>query len=226
MYPYFHFTLRIINCVSGPPKTVRRGGRAKRPYELGKRLAQSDGKRRAILSAARNVLASKGFLEFTMDGLARDSGVTRQTVHNLFGTKTELLEAVFDQLAAEGGMEGMRRVMQESDPKRTAMAFAEVFSNFWSKDRLLLRRIHGIGAMDPEFAGALAARNRRRWMAATRGFERLGLQEDAIARLYALTSFEFFDVLAEASGEQRAGELVGGMVQRELGVGPSASSGD
>lgn len=157
-------------------------------------------------------------MELTMDELARASGVTRQTVHNLFGTKTELLEDLFDQLAMEGGLQAMQQVMTESDARRMATAFAEVFSGFWSKDRLLLRRIHGIAAIDPEFASTLAARNRRRWLAGARVIKRLGLKEEAVTRLYALTSFEFFDVLAEVNGEKGAAEVVVDMVRKEMGI--------
>jgi AcrR family transcriptional regulator len=191
-------------------KSAEKTGAAKRTYDSGKRLALSHRKRTAILVAARKQLAARGYLELTMDGLAQASRVTRQTVHNLFGTKSGLLEALFDELARDGGMEGMRRVMQEPDPGPMLTAFAEIFSAFWSRDRLLLRRIHGIAAIDPEFASALTARNQRRWLAATRVMERLGRSgsDQEAAKLYALTSFEFFDVLAEVSGETAAKDIV------------------
>jgi len=48
-------------------------------------------------------------------------------------------------------------------------------------------------------SSVLAARNRRRWMAATRIVSRIGLRDAKphTVRLHALTSFEFFVVLAE-----------------------------
>ncbi|MBV8673871.1 MAG: helix-turn-helix transcriptional regulator, partial [Acidobacteriaceae bacterium] len=100
----------------------------KRPYELGRRLEQSDRKRAAILAAARKHLESTGMVELTMDALARESGVTRQTVHNLFGTKSGVLEALFDQLALDAGMERMRIVMQQSEPGPMLSGFVEVFT--------------------------------------------------------------------------------------------------
>ena len=178
----------------------------KRPSELGKRLEQSDRKRAAILTAARQHLESSGMVELTMDALARKSGVTRQTVHNLFGTKIGVLEALFDQLAIDAGMERMRIVMQQSELEAMLAGFVEVFSDFWAKDRVLIRRIHGIAAIDPEFGSAVEARNRRRLMAATRIVDRITAGTDAqrktekIAALWALTSFEFFDAVAEGCG--------------------------
>lgn len=191
---------------------------AKRPYNLGRRLVQHESKRLAVLGAARHQLAAQGFPELSMEGIAREARVTRQTVYNLFGTKTDLLEALFDQLAQEGGMGQMHGVMQESDPSRMLAAFVQVFCGFWSRDRMLLRRIHGIGAIDPEFAGVLAMRNQRRWMAATRIVSRLGLRdaERNVAMLHALTSFEFFDVLAEHCGEGQIQGLISETVQKAL----------
>jgi AcrR family transcriptional regulator len=179
----------------------------KRPYALGRRLELSDHKRVAILAAARTQLAANGYLHLTMDTLARESGVTRQTIHNLFGTKAGVLEALFDQLALDGGMERMRNVMQQTNTESMLASFVEVFADFWSRDRLLIRRIHGIAAIDPEFGAAVEARNRRRRMAAARIVDQWsdGGRDPAektrrIATLYALTSFEFFDALAEGCG--------------------------
>jgi AcrR family transcriptional regulator len=184
----------------------------KRPYFLGKRLALSNRKRTAIIATARAQLESNGFLRLTLDGLARETGVTRQTIHNLFGSKSGLLEALFDQLALDGGMHRMREVMQQTDAKAVLPAFVKVFTDFWSKDRLFIRRIHGIAAIDPEFGAAVEARNRRRQAAAARVVDRMtsrdgekDVQKKAqrIAALYALTSFEFFDALAESCGNAK-----------------------
>jgi len=198
----------------------------KRPYTLGKRLENSGHKRAAILEAARSQLEANGFLQLTMDSLARESGVTRQTVHNLFGTKTGVLEALFDQLALDGGMERMGAVMQRTDIEAMLAGFVDVFAGFWAKDRLLLRRIHGIAAIDPELGAVLEARNRRRQTAATRVVDQLSRRsggnetEDRtqrIATLDALTSFEFFDALAKSCGkEEDPARLVLEMVKKAL----------
>ena len=197
----------------------------KRPYEMGKRLKASDHKRLAILKSARKQLESNGFLQLTMESLAKESGVTRQTVHNLFGTKSAVLETLFDQLAVVGGLERMREVMQQPNPEIMLSTFVEVFTDFWTKDRLLIRRIHGIAAIDPEFGEAVAARNKRRQIAASRIIDRLSKREGAredeqaqrTATLYALTSFEFFDALAESIGSTTtAASLVSDLVKRSL----------
>ncbi len=101
-----------------------------------------------------------------------------------------------------------------------------VFTDFWSKDRLFIRRIHGIAAIDSELGRALEARNQRRLDAASRVVNRvcgenvLAGQEDKtrkITALYALTSFEFFDILTEASGSvEDAAQQVLTLVTREF----------
>lgn len=197
----------------------------KRPYSLGKRLEQSDLKRAAILATVREQLEAKGFSSLTLDGVARESGVTRQTIYNLFSTKTGLLEALFDQIALDAGMARMRNVMQAADAASMLAGFVGIFCTFWTKDRLLIRRVHGIAAIDPEFSAVIVARNQRRRFAATRVVEMLDRRsgrdaagkEQRIAVLHALTSFEFFDALAESLGSvDDAARLLPGIVDRTL----------
>ena len=122
----------------------------------------------------------------------------------------------------------MREVMQQPNPEVMLLAFVDVFTGFWTRDRMVIRRIHGIAAIDPEFGEVVAARNRRRQMAATRvvdqlrkrkGYSGSSGQEAShqLAMLYSLTSFEFFDALAESTGDTTAAAaLVSTLVKRSL----------
>ena len=182
-----------------------------------------------MLEAARAQLALGGYANLTMDSLARESGVTRQTVHNLFKTKTGVLEALFDQIAVEGGMAQMARVMggmarSETSPEMLLEGFVRIFTGFWSRERLLIRRIHGIAAIEPELGTLIEARNQRRRMAAMHIVRRVELNDAKangrgrrVAALYALTSFEFFDVYVESAGSlQEAADGVLALVKRAL----------
>ncbi len=192
----------------------------RRPYELGKRLEQMEESRAAILRAARSQLEANGYRHLTMGWLAAESGVTRQTIHNLFGTKAGVLDALFDLIALDGGMESMRNVMTLPSTEAMLEGFVEVFCRFWSSNRMLLRRIHGIGAIDPEFGTVIEARNARRYGAARRIVSRMGggdLMERASA-LTALTSFEFFDALAgNLRDEKRAAAVALDLARKMLG---------
>lgn len=202
-----------------------------RPYTLGERQKESDRKRTKILASARAQLESSGFVEFALESVARQSGVTRQTIYNLFGSKTGLLEALFDAIAVDGGMQRMRMVMQQADAESALGGFVGVFCNFWKKDRLLIRRIHGIAAIDPEMGAVVQARNQRRQVAAARILQLLDAvgvrrspeqQSQRASALYALTSFEFFDVLSESCGStDQAARLVSLLVEKAL-RGPSS----
>jgi AcrR family transcriptional regulator len=182
----------------------------KRSYDLGKRLEQMDATRAAILRTARAQLEENGYRQLTMASLAAESGVTRQTIHNLFGTKAAVLEAIFDLIALDSGMQQMREVMMLPPGEAQLARFVAIFCGFWTKNRLLLRRVHGIASIDPEFGTVLEARNRRRLMAATRIVERMGKEntEHCAAMLAAITSFEFFDTLAETSGSEAKAETM------------------
>lgn len=184
----------------------------RRPYELGKRLESMDQTRAVVLQAAREQLESRGYRQMTMGSLAADSGVTRQTIHNLFGTKSAVLEALFDVIALDGGMERMREVMTQPSPEAMLVGFVEVFCRFWAGNRVLIRRVHGIGAIDPEFEAVIQARNHRRYTAALRIVGQISSDQDVqeqAAALTALTSFEFFDALSENfPSEQRATGIV------------------
>lgn len=179
---------------------------SKRPYELGKRLEQMDQSRAAILRAARMQLEANGYRQLTMASLAAESGVTRQTIHNLFGTKAAVLEALFDLIALDGGMQEMRDVMTADSAETMLRRFVEVFCHFWAANQILIRRIHGIGAIDPEFGEVIEKRNRRRFGAATRIVSRFGIKKEVqqrAATLTALTSFEFFDAFTGTVDEKQ-----------------------
>ena len=198
----------------------------RRPYELGRRQEASDRRRDAVLTAAREQLERSGLSDVTMDSLAKAAGVTRQTIHNLFGTRSALLEALFDRLAADAGMGRMREVFAAPDGDTALVRMVEVFTQFWSGQRMILKKIRAIAALEPDFGAAVKARDARRQGIAARVVERLSargpeMDEEErgrkIACLVALTSFEFFDAMAESCGDQeKAAEWLGGLVRKAV----------
>lgn len=181
-------------------------------------------KRRQILLAARELILSEQALAgFTVDGVAKQARVARATVYNQFGNRTGLLEALFDDLAAQGGMLGLAEVFQLADPLAALDAFIRVFGGFWASERLLIRRLHALSVLDPGLRTAEGDRNQRRRMGLRRLVSRLrGSADDEalVSQLYALTSFAFFDQLAGES--QTPLEVVAQVQQaarRLLGMG-------
>src|SRR5258707_8049139 len=79
----------------------------KRPYSLGVRQQLSDESKQRSLDAARDLLADTKADTFGMQEIAVRAGITRQTLYNLFGSRTKLIEAVFDDLSQPRGMHRM-----------------------------------------------------------------------------------------------------------------------
>jgi AcrR family transcriptional regulator len=178
-----------------------------RPYTVGKRKEASDDARKRCVEAANALLADSNTPDLKMEDVARRAGITRQTIYNLFGSKTELIEAVFDDLARTGGMEGMAAAMQQRDPEARLSAMVMTFARFWAASRTTTRHIRAMAATDLDLRGAIRARDERRRMACQhvlRGFgQTLPTNVDQSLRvdlLWTITSFEFFDMLA---GEHR-----------------------
>jgi AcrR family transcriptional regulator len=178
-----------------------------RPYTLGKRKEASDEARKHCIEAASALLADSHTPNLKMEEVARRAGITRQTIYNLFGSKTELIEAVFDDLVRTGGMEGMPAAMQQRDPEARLSAMVMTFVRFWAASRTITRHIRAMATTDLDLGNAIRARDERRRMACQhilRGFVQIistdGDQSLRVDLLWTITSFEFFDMLA---GEYR-----------------------
>jgi AcrR family transcriptional regulator len=192
-----------------------------RPYRLGRRKAASEQTRERILAAARELLASPGGLSgFTIDAVAKQAGVARMTVYYQFGSKSGLLEALCDALAIRGGIQQMSNVYREPNPLAALDQFIAVFGGFWESDRLVIRRLSSLGALDPELERVLQGRAERRRQHASALVGRLtetfgrpaaASFHEAVAILQTLTSFETFDSLA---GPARGPLAVVPVVQR------------
>jgi AcrR family transcriptional regulator len=67
----------------------------------GNRYGRSELARQAVLEAADDLLAAKGFAGVTMEGIAASAGVAKQTVYRWWSSKTDVLVDAFLQDAAE-----------------------------------------------------------------------------------------------------------------------------
>jgi AcrR family transcriptional regulator len=175
-----------------------------RPYRLGKREQAVGQSRRRILDAARDELRAAGaYPGFTVDAVARRADVARATVYYQFGSKTGLLEAVCDDLAEAGGMTDLASVFTSPSPDAAIRGFITALAGFWAADRVVLRRLRALAALDPEVGAVIATRDQWRREGLTVLTDRLPAgtgpaADQAVQVLYALTSFETFDTLAGA----------------------------
>jgi AcrR family transcriptional regulator len=177
-----------------------------RPYRLGRREAESEKTRARILAATRRLLLRpRGLAEFSIDAVAREAGVARMTIYHRFKSKRGLLEGLFHDLAARGKMSDLAGAFRQTDPLAALTEFIAVFTRFFTSGRLVLRRLHGQGVLDPELGQALSEREEWRReglrVLVKRIAEKPGLPEwasfdDVVDLLFTLTSFETFDALA------------------------------
>lgn len=190
-----------------------------RPYRLGQRQATTEQTRMRIINACRELLmAEHGFTHFSMELVARQADVARMTVYHQFGSKTGLLEALCDSLAANGGMEQMASAFRQSEPREALKQYITIFGRFWSADRLVTRRLRALAALDPEFEQVIRQRDEWRRRGVRTLLERITAERNrsntatldaAITVLSTLIGFETFDSL---TGPDRSPEDVADLV--------------
>jgi AcrR family transcriptional regulator len=199
-----------------------------RPYDLGRRQQASALTRARILEATRDLLRSGGGQGFTVDAVARRAGVARMTVYYQFGSRAGLLEALFDSLAGRGGMERLAGVFRLPTALEALDGLLGVFCGFWASDRLVIRRVRALGALDADFERSLHARDegRRRAVrtilgrvAGEHGRPGAESMDEAVDVLLLLSGFETFDALA-VPGRDVAGvtSLLQRLARAALGV--------
>ena len=166
------------------------------------RRASADETRARIVAAARELLSTPGGIgAFRVDAVAERAGVSRMTIYNQFGAKTGLIEAVFDSLAVvRVGVARLVAALALDDVEATLAAFVATFAEVWQADRLVIRRLQGLAALDPEFAAVWEAREARRREGMREIARRAGAPdaEAATAALYAVVSPEGFEAMAGA----------------------------
>jgi AcrR family transcriptional regulator len=172
-----------------------------RQYQMGKRREQvAEGRRRALDAARALLRDSDSYTAFTVDAVAKRADMARATVYYQFGSKTGLLEAVCDDMAESGGMSGLAGAFTQPDIEAALREFITVFGRFWAVDRIVMRRLRALAALDPEVETVIAARDdrRRTGLAVLAGRADPALTADSpiVRVLYTLTSFETYDTLA------------------------------
>ena len=186
-----------------------------RSYSSPVRAAAAAEKRERVLQAAMQFLReSDSAANFSLEMVAKLSGVTRLTVYNQFGSRRGLMEAVFDEIALRGQMGRLRHVREQADPREGLDQLVQICCEFWSSDPAL-RHIYDAMAPDQEFAQALTARNERRRQLIASLVEkvagkgtRVQPRRDAVDLIFALTGFAMFRQLAEGRSASEVSVLI------------------
>jgi len=207
----------------------------KRPYHSPKRERQARQTREQIVGAARRLFARDGFAKTTVEAIAREAGVSTQTVYASVGSKRGIVLALLDRMEIEGGNEELRRELAASkDPRRQLRAIVRFNRRLFERGRDVLDVVMATRAdADVEAFGRAGEARRRegqaRWVRAwsEAGVLRADLDEgEAADVLWALTGPELYWLFAVNSGwsGSKFEEWLFGTLESQL-FGETSSSG-
>ena len=195
----------------------------KRHYVSSVRAAAATEKRDRVLDAATRWLRENvSIATFSLEAVAKAAGVTRLTVYHQFGSRRGLLEAVFDEIARQGGLSRIEQAMAMTDPRAALDRLVEIFCHFWSWDAAI-GRLEQAMSIDPEFAEVLTERNQRRRKALEILVTRLSgrnaspvARQDAVDMIFALTSYPMYATLRGNRASDEACRLIKSACGRAL----------
>jgi AcrR family transcriptional regulator len=104
-----------------------------RPYRSELREQQADGTRARILDAALRVMA-RGIAGLSVPEVAREAGVSVPTVYRHFGTKDELLAAVYPHVARRVGLDTVPDPVTLDELRVAARAYFDRLANYSALD--------------------------------------------------------------------------------------------
>src|SRR5262249_35571378 len=139
-----------------------------------------------------------------------------------------LLEAVFDQKAASGGLHRIAEAMSGADPHAGLREIVSIFCDFWSNDPGAIARLMAAGATRPGVDARRRGGNERRRHLLVVLVGRIAegstskARNDLVDVLFALTSFPFFAQLTTGGRSRDAAcrliqDLASDAVGRALG---------
>src|SRR5215469_3995700 len=181
----------------------------RRRYRSAVRDEAASENRARVLATAIRLLGTPELSAISMDAVAKAAGVTRLTVYNQFGSRSALLEEIFDELARRGDLARIPEAMAMPEPRAALRRLIGIYSDFWGSDPAV-DRLNRTASMDEEFATALAARHQRRRKALSVLVQRLAqaghlaAENSATATdvLFALTSPDFYRTLSTGRRKQ------------------------
>jgi len=151
---------------------MNENARPTRRYDAPRRQAQAARTRTKIIEAARLAFLDQGYAGATIPRIASDAGVAVETVYRSAAGKAGLLEAAV-QAALAGGVERadvpveerpvLRRVIEETDPRRQLAAYAATQPGVWSRVGPLLRVLDAAATTDEALMALRQQHGQQRW---------------------------------------------------------------
>lgn len=145
----------------------------KRSYDAGRRRERAQEERRAtqrlVVEAARNLFLTRGYVATTMDDIAQEAGVARQSVYKAGQSKADLLHLVTDIAVAGDDQEVMllerpiyAGISDEPSPERQVQMAAALIAATMERLAPVWVAYREAAAVDSKAAANLVAAHRRR----------------------------------------------------------------
>jgi AcrR family transcriptional regulator len=191
----------------------------------GRRAVTTAATRRGIIDAARELLATHDWQQFTIEAVANRAGVTRVTVYNQVRSKRGLLDAVLADLVDRAGMDQLLTDTEHLRADEACAAIVQRTCLFWHSERELLRPLFGLAAADHDVASILNQREEWRSNQLQSLVRRLAAESapsfdeaDVLSGVTAVTSFVTYDALGPiANDPDRAARLLTHLVRSLTG---------
>jgi AcrR family transcriptional regulator len=188
---------------------VTTGAQKRREYRSPRRAKQASQTRELVLSAASTLFASRGWSATGMRDVAREAGVSVETVYANYRSKTELLMAAIDA-GVVGDLEPVALAQRPefaalgsgATPERIAAA-ARLITDINQRICGLRRALGEAAASEPVLAEKLAEAESRRRINVTQGVDMvLGRRGTPTQRdgVWAVTEVEVYHLLTEVAG--------------------------
>jgi len=153
--------------------------RPRKAYDSSLRAEHAALTRIRVIEAAREQFLERGFAQVTIAGVARQAGVARETVYKTFGSKADLLKAVYD-VAVAGDHDPtpiLRRtevtdLLESGDLERVAAAYGRITAGIALRVAPLINAMAAAGS-HPELAATVARMKDERLRGARALFRRL-----------------------------------------------------
>jgi len=176
---------------------------AARVYDMRRRARAVEAAREQALAAAYGLLAKPSSRELSLDAIARAAGVTRATLYNQFGSRAELLVAIFRDLGQRMKSERIHAAMRLPEPEQALATMLCESTRAYAREQQVIRKLFAFAALDSDVNVEVqrAERERRHSLAHLAGRLLAGghtrVEVAAAAELLgALTSFQAFEALA------------------------------
>jgi AcrR family transcriptional regulator len=206
-----------------------------RVYRQRARAEHAAQTRTAIIEAVFDRLRDAPAEPIAVDRIARMAGVARSTVYAIFGSRAGLFDAVGRELADRSGYASLLEAQHEPDAREHLRVGLRTASAMYAANRDIHRALRSMAQLDEQAVGGVVAsmeqeraNGMRRLVArlAQQGALRPGLgHAEAEHMLWALTSFETFDLLYTGRGlsTRKTVALLVEMAERAL-YAPSSSA--